>query len=87
MKRLLFVLFVFIFLVSVSQSEIPRVINYQGMLLGSNEQPVPEGHYKITFSLYDEPGNLLWSETHNNVFIAGGMFQVALGTVNHGHSI
>jgi len=82
MKRSLLALFALILLVGVSQSEIPRVINYQGMLLGSDEQPVPEGHYKITFSLYDEPGNLLWSETHNNVFIAGGMFQVALGTVN-----
>ncbi len=82
MKNLLLALFILILIVSISQSEIPRVINYQGMLLGSDEQPVPEGHYRITFSLYDEPGNLLWSETHNNVFIAGGMFQVLLGTVN-----
>jgi hypothetical protein len=83
MKRSLLALFAFMLIVSVSQSEIPRVINYQGMLLGSNEQPVPEGHYKLTFNLYDEPGNLLWSEIHNDVFIAGGMFQVMLGTVNH----
>jgi len=83
MKRSLLALFILILIVSVSLSEIPRVINYQGMLLGSDEQPVPEGHYKITFSLYDEPGNLLWSEAHNNVFITGGMFQVLLGTVNH----
>ncbi len=82
MKRSLLALFALILLVSVSQSEIPRVINYQGMLLGSDEQPVPEGHYRITFSLYDEPGNMLWSEAHNNVFITGGMFQVLLGTVN-----
>jgi hypothetical protein len=82
MKRSLLASFALILLVSVSQSEIPRVINYQGMLLGSDEQPVPEGHYRITFSIYNEPGNMLWSETHDNVFITGGIFQVMLGTVN-----
>lgn len=82
MKRSLLALFILILIVNVSLSEIPRVINYQGMLLGSDEQLVAEGYYKITFSLYDEPGNLQWSETHNDVFITGGMFQVLLGTVN-----
>ncbi|NIR47042.1 hypothetical protein GWO43_01000 [candidate division KSB1 bacterium] len=63
-------------------AQIPRVINYQGMLLGSDEQPVAERDYKITFNLYDESNNLLWSEVHNKVFIGGGMFHVLLGTVN-----
>jgi len=63
-------------------AQVPREFTYQGKLLGNGEQPVPEGHYKITFSLYNEHGTSLWSETHDNVFIAGGLFQVNLGSVN-----
>ena len=75
-------LFVF-FLSTNIFAQIPRIINYQGMLLGSNEQPVAEGDYKLTFNLYDEADNLLWSEEHTNVYVAGGMFHVLLGTVSH----
>ena len=69
-------------LVSTSAlAQIPRIINYQGMLLGSDEQPVPEGDYEITFRLYDEAENLLWTEVHNQVYVGGGYFHVILGTV------
>ena len=51
------------------------------MLLGSNEQPVPEGQYKLTFKIYDESNTLLWTEVHNQVFIGGGMFNVFLGSL------
>jgi len=84
MKQILILLTVLI-LACFSTSalaQIPRVINYQGILLGSDEQPVAEKDYKITFNLYDESNNLLWSEVHNKVFIGGGMFHVLLGTVN-----
>ncbi|MEN8193728.1 MAG: hypothetical protein ABFS12_12975 [Bacteroidota bacterium] len=60
------------------QAQVPRVINYQGMLLGSDEQPVPEGNYKITFSLYEEDGTQLWTTVHEQVFIVGGIFHVHL---------
>jgi len=63
-------------------AEVPRVINYQGILLGSNEQPVPEDHYKITFRIYLEDGKELWSEVHEPLFIGGGMIHVHLGTIN-----
>jgi len=84
MKRILYFLLA-IMLVFVSTdifAQVPREFTYQGKLLGNGEQPVPEGHYKMTFSLYNEQGTSLWSETHDHVFIAGGIFQVNLGSVN-----
>ncbi|UCE07975.1 MAG: hypothetical protein JSW07_08080 [bacterium] len=84
MKRILVLLsaLVVVHFSTSLMAQIPRVINYQGMLLGSDEQPVSEGDYKITFNLYDDGNNLLWSEVHNDVYIGGGMFHVLLGTVN-----
>lgn len=62
-------------------AQIPRIINYQGKLLGQDEQPVPEREYKLTFSIYTEDGTLLWSEIHQSVFIAGGVFQAHIGSM------
>jgi hypothetical protein len=63
------------------QAGIHKVINYQGVLMDTNEQPVPEDVYQITFNIYDEPGTLLWTETHAEVPVMVGVFQVLLGTV------
>jgi len=83
MKRLLFFYLMLILVLSVtgSQAQLPRIINYQGILLSSNGQPVPEGNYNLTFKLYDDTNTQIWSEVHNQMFVAGGMFQVLLGTV------
>lgn len=81
MKRISFLLLVLIVFSISALAHIPRVINYQGRLLGSNEQPVAEGNYKITFRLYDEASTLLWTEVHNQVLVTGGLFHVILGTV------
>lgn len=81
MKRILFFLFMLALFSTSARSQIPRVINYQGVLLDSNEQPVAEGEYKITFTIFDEQNNELWSEVHPNVFVVGGLFHVLLGTV------
>ena len=82
MRRLLFFILIvgLMFYSTVIFAQIPRIINYQGVLIGSNEQPVPEGEYKLTFSLYREDGTQLWTEVHDPVFIAGGTFHVRLGT-------
>lgn len=81
MKRVICFLLALLLIYSINSSlaQIPRVINYQGVLLGSNEQPVPEANYKLTFSLYREDGTQLWTEAHDPVFIAGGTFHVHLG--------
>ena len=83
MKQLIYLLIALflVFSVTSTQAQIPRVISYQGLLLGTNEQPVPEGDYKLTFKIYNESNNLLWAETHNPVHVAGGLFQVFLGSV------
>jgi len=83
MKRVIYFLLALLLICSINNSiaQIPRIISYQGMLLGSNEQPVPEGQYKLTFRIYNEGNTLLWTEVHNQVFIGGGMFTVFLGSV------
>jgi len=84
MKRFSFlIILVLFFIFNISHAQIPRIINYQGVLLGQDEAPVAEGDYKLTFSLYDEADNLAWTEVHTKVYVAGGMFHVLLGTVTH----
>ncbi|MDW7678995.1 MAG: hypothetical protein SCK70_00395 [bacterium] len=81
MRRILFFILMagMIFFSAKIFAQVPRVINYQGVLLGSDEQPVPEGNYKLTFSLYREDGTQLWTEVHDPVFIAGGGIHVQVG--------
>lgn len=83
MKRAVYLLLILLLIFSINNAiaQIPRVISYQGMLLGSNEQPVAEGQYKLTFKIYDESNTVIWTEVHNQVFIGGGMFNVFLGSV------
>ena len=81
MKRLLFSLLLLVLFSTIVVAQIPRVISYQGMLLGSNGQPVPEGNYDLTFKLYNEFNTVMWTEVHNQVFVGNGLFQVLLGTV------
>lgn len=82
MKRFSFLL-ILVLIFSISQAQIPRIINYQGILLGQDEKPVAEGDYKLTFRLYAEADSLAWTEVHTNVYVADGMFHVLLGTVNY----
>ena len=63
--------------------DIPHLLNYQGVLTDSAGNPVPDGNYQMTFSIYDNEtdGNLLWSESQN-VQVGDGLFNVLLGSVN-----
>ncbi len=84
MKRITFLL-IALMLVLVSTrllAQVPRIINYQGMLLDLNKQPVAEGEYQITFRIYDFEGTELWSEVHPKVNASAGMFGVVLGMVS-----
>jgi len=80
MRRYFFFI-IALFLVSVANAQIPRVINYQGVLLGTDSQPVPDGNYNLTFRIYDDTNNLLWEETHNQVMVSSGLFSIFLGSV------
>jgi len=49
--------------------------------MGPSGQPVPDGNYNITFKLYDESSNIVWTESHNQIFVGTGLFQILLGTI------
>jgi len=61
-------------------ADIPRLINYQGVLTDKQGEPVADGSYVITFSLYDSPfeGLPFWGEVLPIITIKG-YFNVMLG--------
>ena len=65
-------------------SAVPSVISYQGHVTNSVGDPVSNGLYSFTFSIYDLPtgGIQSWSETQTNVEVTNGNFSVLLGVVN-----
>lgn len=73
-----------IFMVPFSQAEgvqIQHLVPFQGRLHGADNQPVQNGRYDITFSLYDTAvgGKLIWSEIHKEVSVIQGYTNVVLG--------
>ncbi len=69
------------FCASISLAQVPRTINYQGLLRSGNSV-VADGDHTIVLSLYDSPfnGNLLFRESQK-VNTVGGRFSCALGSV------
>ena len=67
---------------SLAFSDVPHLIGYQGRLTDTAGIP-REGSYSITFRIYDAEagGTLLWNETHSNVTITNGIFDILLGSV------
>ena len=63
---------------------VPSTMNYQGILKDSGGNPL-NGQHNLTFTIYrwDAIASQLvnvWTETHNDVQIANGLFNVALGS-------
>lgn len=59
--------------------QIPKIMNYQGYLTDSGGTPI-NGTRNLRFRLYDSGGTAMnWVETHNNVPIVNGIFNVVLG--------
>lgn len=74
---------VLLFLVAVVSSadvQIPKRMNYQGLLTDALGNPIT-GTRTLIFSIYAVPtgGSALWTETHANVSILNGIFNVVLG--------
>ena len=81
MKRLVLTLFVLIFGLS-AWSQVPKLINFQGRLNGSDGSALT-GQHDIIFTLYDAAngGNVLWTEAHQGVALDNGLFSVVLGSI------
>ena len=62
-------------------STVPKMISYQGQLLDSGGNLVPDGTYTMTFKLYNvaSGGTEFWMEAHSNVQVTDGLFNVLLG--------
>ncbi len=58
-----------------------ELISYQGRLTESSGDPVDNGNYPLTFSLWDDStaGTQQWSEIHASVPVTDGLFSVNLG--------
>ena len=80
---LFYISIILVFLTIISLAEIPKLINYQGMLTDDMGNPL-NGNYNLTFKIYSQSsgGTALWTETQNNVSVENGLFNVILGGTN-----
>ncbi len=64
-----------------TQAESHTAIPYQGRLTGDDGQPVADGRYDFTFTLYEAEGGgqPLWTERLDGVRVQDGYFGVLLG--------
>ncbi len=69
-------------LAAAATADIPRTLNYQGILTDAGGGAVPDGSYSVTFRLYSvfSGGAALWEETQP-VSVTKGIFNVILGSV------
>lgn len=68
---------------SITFADIPTTISYQGALSDAIGDPVADGMYSLTFTIYDDAfsGSILWVETQPTVQVTNGLFAVSLGAV------
>lgn len=61
---------------------VPNLINYQGQLTDANGDALTSDVYDLTFKVYDAltNGNLKWQETHTDIPVVKGFFNVVLGS-------
>ena len=78
MRYFLAVILVFVFVGAVV-ADVPHLISFQGRLTTATGDTVT-GNHDITFKLYDATSAELWSETHNDVPIVAGLYNVMLGS-------
>jgi len=63
---------------------VPHEMNYQGWLGTADDTTGVTGTFTMIFRLYtrERGGTAVWSETHSNVNVSNGIFNVILGSVN-----
>ena len=59
-------------------------MNYQGVLIDAEGNPIPDGNIVLTFKIYDTAadGEPIYEETQSEVNVAGGIFNVIIGSTN-----
>ena len=72
---------------AMSQTAVPMMINYQGLLSDRDTGEPIEGTCDLVFKIYNHPTDtdptaLLWEETHAGVKVADGVFSVILGSAS-----
>ncbi|MFA5858396.1 MAG: hypothetical protein WC955_04955 [Elusimicrobiota bacterium] len=79
-RKVLFTIFCLV-VSAVILYAIPMQLNFQGRLTDNAGMPY-NGTENIIFTLFDSEaaGNSLWMETHNNVVITNGIFNIVLGS-------
>lgn len=78
---MLWLAIILIFGAQMVLAAVPPQINYQGRLTKQDGAPLTDGHYTISFRIYDVAtgGSYLWQESHD-VTTKLGYFNVALGS-------
>jgi hypothetical protein len=68
---------------STAKAEVPQVVHYQGRLTDLSGDPVSDGDYEITFTIYTKltSGFVLWSSGPQTVTVTDGLFSYPLGSV------
>jgi len=71
----------FVLLFNSARADIPRLINFQGVLKDSLGNPLPDGNYSLTFRIYNaaSSGNILWQEGQL-ISLRDGLFTYLLGS-------
>jgi hypothetical protein len=84
MRRNSFLLVIFFLVAPNLFSQIPQTLNYQGILTDTEGTPVTDGRVTMRFVLYESPdqGTNIWQETHDDMTVQNGVFQVMLGQHN-----
>ncbi len=75
-----------VFLTGLCLADIPKLINYQGMLTDKvTGDPITNPGLAITFRVYNhatstDPAHKKWEEPHSSVAVTDGLFNVILGS-------
>lgn len=83
MKRLAYIILFTLFLaIQLSWAQVPRLMNYQGLLTDASGVAVPDGNYNVTLRIYLVPvgGSPIWEEAQL-IAAHNGIFNAILGSI------
>src|SRR4030067_748698 len=74
---------VVLLLMVTAWGDIPKLINFQGILKDTGGSPLANDTVAVVFTIYDDPsaGNVKWTETDTVITNGDGLFSILLGAV------